>query len=61
MGERDTASARLDNNSDRSCQRCDAPLTMLTLLPRTGEQPQFRIFRCTACSFIAWFAEQVTE
>ena len=45
---------------DRTCQRCTGPLTFLTALPRTGEEPRYRIFSCAACNFVEWVADQIT-
>ena len=44
-----------------ACERCATPLELLTVLPRTGDHPAFRIFGCAACSFVLWIAEKIAE
>jgi hypothetical protein len=60
MGDGETT-PRKDEESDRACQRCTAPMNLLTLLPRTSENPSYRIFGCSACTFVEWIAEQVSS
>ena len=48
-----------DNASDRTCKRCGSPLEFKMVFPRTSENPQYRIFGCTACDFLEWIAEHV--
>jgi hypothetical protein len=59
MGDSD-ATPKKQGGAERSCQRCGSPVELLTRLPATSENPSYRIFGCTACSFIEWIAEQVT-
>jgi hypothetical protein len=50
-----------DRNADKECGRCGGDLALLTVLPRVGEHPTYRIFGCAACSFIEWIAEQIED
>jgi hypothetical protein len=36
-------------------------MSLLAVLPRTGDVPLYRVFGCTACTFIEWIAEHITE
>jgi hypothetical protein len=45
--------------NDPPCERCGDDVRLLTVLPRTGEQPTFRIFGCASCSFIRWVADAI--
>lgn len=42
-----------------SCKRCNGALELLTVLPRFGDHPSYRIFGCHACGFLEWIAEAV--
>jgi len=39
------------------CERCAAPMELLTALPRRFDHSAYRIFVCTACSFVRWIPE----
>ena len=43
--------------ADPPCKRCGGNVHLLTILPRTGDHPTFRIFGCATCSFIRWTAD----
>jgi hypothetical protein len=43
------------------CKRSSAPMELLAHLPRQGEQPSYRIFGCTKCTFNEWIADQSTK
>jgi len=45
--------------TDELCQRCGAGMLLLTLLPAHGNQPAYRIFGCTKCTFLKW-TEEIT-
>ena len=40
-----------------ACERCAAPVELLTVLPRTVDHAAYRIFACTACNFVQWIPE----
>src|SRR5215831_20771994 len=40
-----------------ACRHCGAPVELLNVLPRRGDQPEFRIFGCTSCTLIEWLAQ----
>jgi len=42
----------------RACARCSAPLELLTVLPPAVDHSGYRIFRCAACGFVEWLAQQ---
>jgi len=60
MDNGESPSARPGEEAARACTRCSSPMDLLTLLPRTGEYPSYRISGCTACHFVEWVAEQTT-
>jgi hypothetical protein len=37
-----------------ACERCGAPVELLTTLPRRYDHSAYRIFACTACNFVQW-------
>ena len=41
---------------DPPCERCGGVVRLLTILPRAGDRPTFRILGCVRCSFIRWVA-----
>jgi hypothetical protein len=41
---------------ERSCDRCREPAKLLTILPRTTQNPTFWIYRCASCGFVEWIA-----
>lgn len=45
---------------DDLCRRCGAQMFLLTSLPANGNQPAYRIFGCTNCTFLKWIAEQMS-
>jgi len=40
-----------------ACERCAAPVELLTALPRRIDHSAYRIFACTACNFVQWIPE----
>ncbi len=40
-----------------NCERCAAPLELLTALPRRIDHSAYRIFACTVCNFVQWIPE----
>ena len=61
MGDGDTTPVRSGDESDRPCGRCSSTMSLLTRLPATSENAAFSIFGCSACQFVDWIAEQVSE
>jgi len=53
--------ARQESKSDVPCERCGSDVRLLTILPRAGDHPTFRIFGCVSCSFIRWVAETIGD
>ena len=45
---------RRGNGDPTACERCAAPVELLTALPRRTDHSAFRIFVCTACNFLQW-------
>ncbi len=46
------------NTGDPSaCERCAAPVELLTALPRRIDHSAYRIFVCTACNFLQWIPD----
>ena len=39
------------------CERCAAPMELLTALPRRIDHSAYRIFACTACGFVQWIPD----
>ena len=58
MGD-DETTPQTGEEPARSCQRCTNPMQLITVLPRVGEHPSYRILGCTACTFLEWIAEHV--
>lgn len=48
------APAPRDRRDPAACERCAAPVELLTVLPRTVDHSAYRIFACTACGFVQW-------
>jgi len=44
---------------DQKCEKCGGVTELLTLLPRLGERPAYRIFGCSACNELTWIAEAI--
>jgi hypothetical protein len=40
-----------------ACERCAAPIELLTALPRRIDHSAYRIFACTACNFVQWIPD----
>jgi hypothetical protein len=40
-----------------ACERCTAPVELLTALPRRFDHSAYRIFACTVCSYVQWIPE----
>jgi hypothetical protein len=40
-----------------ACERCAAPVELLTALPRRFDHSAYRIFACTACTYVQWIPE----
>lgn len=40
-----------------ACERCAAPVELLTALPRRIDHSAYRIFACTVCNFVQWIPE----
>ena len=40
-----------------ACERCTAPVDLLTVLPRRADHSAYRIFACTACNFLHWIPD----
>jgi hypothetical protein len=40
-----------------ACERCAAPVELLTALPRRFDHSAFRIFVCTSCNFLQWIPD----
>jgi hypothetical protein len=47
-------SPRNDHGDPSACERCAAPVELLTSLPRRIDHSAFRIFVCTSCNFLQW-------
>ena len=41
-------------NSAPSCQRCQQPTELLTVLPRCDPHPTYNIFKCVGCGNVEW-------
>jgi hypothetical protein len=41
----------------QACERCAAPVELLTALPRRIGHSAFRIFVCTSCNFLQWLPD----
>jgi hypothetical protein len=50
-------SSRRDKGDPVACERCAAPVQLLTALPRRIDHAAFRIFVCTACNFLQWIPQ----
>ena len=37
-----------------SCEKCGSSTKLMTVLPRFGSQPQYRLFECDACGAVTW-------
>jgi hypothetical protein len=48
---------RGDREAQRSCQRCSRPTKLLTILPKTTQNPTFWIYGCSSCGFVEWLSE----
>jgi DNA-directed RNA polymerase subunit M/transcription elongation factor TFIIS len=46
-------------SADQKCVKCGEATELLTMLPRFGEHPAYRIFECLTCRSMTWIAEQV--
>jgi hypothetical protein len=40
-----------------ACERCGAPVELVTALPRRIDHSAYRIFACTACNFVQWIPD----
>jgi len=40
-----------------SCEKCGSSTKLMTVLPRFGSQPQYRLFECDACGAVTWSAD----
>ena len=40
-----------------ACERCAAPVELLTALPRRIDHSAYRIFVCTECNFLQWIPD----
>jgi len=40
-----------------ACERCAAPVELVTILPRRTDHSGYRIFACTVCSLVQWIPE----
>ena len=40
-----------------SCEKCGSSTKLMTVLPRFGSQPQYRLFECDTCGAVAWSAD----
>jgi hypothetical protein len=40
-----------------ACERCAAPVELLTVLPHTVDHSAYRIFACTECNFVQWIPD----
>jgi hypothetical protein len=47
------------NGDVLACKRCSGRLDLLTVLPRRGDEPAYRILGCGDCSFVEWIADKV--
>jgi hypothetical protein len=48
---------RTHDADPNACERCAAPVELLTVLPRRIDHSAYRIFGCTACSFVQWIPD----
>jgi hypothetical protein len=44
-----------------SCDKCGQATELLSLLPRVGPQPAYRILECLSCRALKWIAEPTRE
>jgi hypothetical protein len=51
------APSRRHDGDPAACERCTAPVELLTALPRRADHVAYRIFACTACSFVQWIPD----
>jgi hypothetical protein len=42
-----------------NCDNCGQLTKLLTVIPRLGDTPKYRIFECDTCRVLKWIAEQV--
>ena len=49
--------ARMSTGDPAACERCAAPVELLTALPRRIDHSAFRIFVCTSCNFLQWIPD----
>jgi len=48
---------RRSGGDPAACERCAAPVELLTALPRRIDHAAYRIFACTACNYVQWVPE----
>jgi hypothetical protein len=48
---------RSSTGDPTACERCAAPVQLLTALPRRIDHSAFRIFVCTSCNFLQWIPD----
>jgi DNA-directed RNA polymerase subunit M/transcription elongation factor TFIIS len=42
-----------------NCNQCGKPTNLVTVIPRLGDSPTYRIFECQSCNVLKWIAEQI--
>jgi DNA-directed RNA polymerase subunit M/transcription elongation factor TFIIS len=40
-----------------TCERCAAPVELLTTLERRTDHSAYRIYACTVCNFLQWIPD----
>ena len=46
--------------NDSACKRCGGLLQLSALLPKRLDSPAYEIFRCVACGFVDWVAQDAS-
>ncbi len=55
----DDGDQRVDRQHAPPCRRCRQPTRLLTILPRTTQNPTYWIYGCAACGCVEWIAEKI--
>jgi hypothetical protein len=42
--------------SPPNCDKCGKATSLLTVIPRLGDTPAYRIFECLSCNVLQWIA-----
>jgi len=41
------------------CEKCGQSTTLLIVIQRLGDEPEYRLFHCEACNVLQWVAEKI--